>query len=501
MSARITKPHLLVLGLSFVLASTLSGEVSAARAKARAKIPPAWIGLIGSDYNPNHYASGSPFNAHDVFYVGSNAAFKPITNVYAELSQLKAAGFNTVRSYQTDPYSWIEIIQSANALSMSVIYEAVIPMDGNQDSINEAETVLNNVIGAVGTTTFQNVVTLVLAGHENYNGANVDYLIDAVQGLQTTLAAANLGKIPVSSALVSGDLVSPPPNGDIERLVASYSAAAPLAFDPYPFQWGTWPADQAVTNATLTNSIAWDYSQVKSQSFYTPPRPILMAETGWATAGTGQYANYYCYQQQNCKPGVTNAATYLRALYGFVKNPLNTAGALVFEAYDEPAKDPSHPNDAENFYGVFDADCKLKNSNTNLLPNTVFVPGVNLGCQGFTQGVYFSVAGTQPGSTTNQPPFIVTMQQTNPSTSRPANMTVTVPNQDRSNLSVTPWPYFLIFDGATVTITGQTSGASCTFTAAVSAPNAPTWTRTSCSNPNYLVNCSGSVCYLPWNNF
>ncbi len=452
-----------------------------------------WTGIIGVDYNPNHYVSGSTLNSHDVFYANT-ANGSAITNTYAEMSQLKAAGYQVIRSYQTLEYAWIDIINQANALGLKVVYEASIPQNGSSADITNAVNVLNNVITAVGTNTFNNTVMLVLAGHENYSNTDINYLTSAVNQLQ----AATI--VPVSSALVSGDIVTPGSVGDMTALINSYTPSAPIGFDPYPFQWGVSPYDQAATNPTLTNSIAWDYANVQMQSFYQNSRTILMAESGWATQGTGQYANYFCYIQGDCAPGIANAATYLTALYSFVNTLSNNSAALVFEAYDEPAKDAGNPNDAENHYGVFDQDCNLKNNNTSLLPATSYSTNTNNGCQGFAMGTTFSVVGTQAGATTNQPPFTVQVTQTNPETSQTASYTATVPNADRTNTNINPWPQYLVYNGASVTITGQTSGASCTVPITVN--NAViTFGALTCTNPSYLITCSGSNCFLPGNNF
>lgn len=454
-----------------------------------------WVGTIGVDYNPNHYPQGNIFNSHDVFYAGNNGSGSPATNVYMELAQLKAAGFTVVRSYQTIEYAWIDIIKQANQLGLFVVYEAVIPQNGSQTDINNAISVLNNVINTVGTTVFQNTVVLVFAGHENYSNTDINYLTNAVNSLQNTLISAGLS-VPVGSALVSGDLVTPGSVADMTTLINSYSPQAPLGFDPYPFQWGVTPPDQAATNASLMNSIAWDYAQIITQSFYVSPRAILMAETGWATSGTGQFAQYYCYLNGNiCAPSEANAALYLSALYGFVGNSANNSGALVFEAYDEPAKDSTNPTDAENFYGIFDTNCNLKNNDTTLLPNTSYVPGNNYGCQGFINGATFTVVGINPAS---QPTFTVAVSQTNPTTSQDASLTVTVPNENRSNQNVNPWPQYLAYNNAQITISGSLSGTTCNVTATVASQNL-TFGAVSCSNPGYQVNCAGVVCFLPGN--
>ncbi len=437
-----------------------------------------WTGLIGVDYQPNHYPLGNTLNNHDVFYVGHNASGVPITNIYAELSQLKAAGFTTVRSYQTTDYSWVDLINQANALGMKVVYEAVIPYNGNTANITAATNLLTTIINTVGSTKFNQTVTLVLAGHENYCGtcgpggtSNITYLTQAVVALQGVVPG-----IPVSSALVSGDLVAPP-SADITTLVNSYSPSAPLGFDPYPFQWGV-PVAQAVetiNSSSTINSIGWDYYQVQQQSFYTPPRPILMAESGWASAGTTN-PGYAC--GNNCAPGITNEATYLTALYQFVNNTANDSGILVFEAYDEPAKVPGGSS-MEDYYGMFDSNCNLKGpNNTALLPNTSYSPTANLGCQGFARGALLTIVGF--GN-----PYTMIINQTNPVTKQNASITISSTGKP-GPLADAPWPQYLVFPGATITIRGN---PSCTSTvASINSQQQITFTG-KCNCQNSQNNC------------
>ncbi|HLF66503.1 MAG TPA: hypothetical protein VI522_02710, partial [Gammaproteobacteria bacterium] len=463
----------------------------------------SWTGLIGVNYNPNHYPNTSLLNNHAVFYVGMNASNEPITNVYAELAQLQQAGFNTARSYQTIEYMWIDLISQAHRLNMNIVYEADIPQNGGQSDINAAVTVLDNVITAVTSTVFQDTVSLVFAGHENYDGNNVNYLTTAVTALRNALQQNSI-TAPVSSAVNSGNFVTPSPTiaTDMATLINSYSTDAPIAFDPYPFQYGV-PVVNAVsiTNPPqAVNSIAWDYEQVMAQSFYPAARTILMAETGWATQG--DTSSYACNSPGPCDPSIANEATYLSAVYDYVRDASNLSGVLVFYAHDEPAKSPS-PNDAENFYGMFDADCNLKNNDTTLLPNTAYNYSSNHGCQGFVQGALLVVVG----SVQNQPPFTVAITQQNPETNLSASMNVPVPTQDRTNTNIYPWPNFLVYNNAQLTLTGS-SGTVCTGVVPVSGsplvvnfPVTPP-TALNCTNssgPALGVNCSGTNCFLPGN--
>ena len=100
-----------------------------------------------------------------------------------------------------------------------------------------------------------------------------------------------------------------------------------------------------------------------------------------------------------------------------------------------------------------------------------------------------------------QNPFTVALSQTNPTTNQNASMMVNVPNQDRSNQNVNPWPQYLAYNGANITLTGASGNCTvtATVTAAVPAPTLSFGTVT-CSNPDpaYQVNCGPSnVCFLP----
>lgn len=486
----------------------------------------SFSGLIGVDYEPNHYAGNVPLNNHDVFIVGNDATGKPISNVYAELVQLKEAGFNTVRSYQTTDYSWIDIINQAHALGMKVIYEAVIPQQpadspysggcpvppANQNYIPCAQALLNAIITQVTVPVFNDTVILVFAGHENYCEAgnttppcnnpvtsNVAYLTSAVNSLQGTLAAAGL-TTPVGSALVSGNLVTPSLaiSADMVTLINSYSPDAPLAFDPYPFQWGVvanqavWITPLAPPTVQSTNSLAWDYINVvgsanppalpaaPTQPFYTAGRVLLAAETGWATAGAT--TGYACNSPGPCVPSVANASTYFQALYqsntaNFVATSGYSIGVLAFEAYDEPNKGSSH---AEGHYGLFDSNCKQKAA--GLVPKNQMVSA--LGCQGFSNGSLLTIVGFGH-------PYTLVIKQTNPSTGKQVS-TTTKSTGNPGPLADAPWPQYLVFPGATITIRGN---PSCTKT--VSSIDSAGHITFSPSNPTgcNCPNDGNSNCY------
>lgn len=480
--------------------------------------------LIGVDYQPNHYSSIYPFNFHDVFYTGM-LNHPEATNVYAELQQLQNAGFTTVRSYQTEPYSWIDIINQAHALGMHVIYEAVIPQLphdahysgcplGPQNYISCAQETLDAVIKALPPNVFNSTVSLVFAGHENYcnqgnntlpctGNSNIPYLTDALDALKTTLAQNNLNT-PVGSALVSGNLITPSDVNDMNTLISHYSSSAPLAFDPYPFQFGVLPATNAVwtpplsSTVQLTNSLAWDYTHVvgsadplatpptPKQPFYTPGRVLLSAETGWATQGTT--TGYACNSPGPCEPSLVNATRYFQTLYqnntnNFVATSGYSMGVLAFEAYDEPEK--TGPT-AEKFYGLFDTNCVQKAA--GMVPNNVLVSAT--GCQGYINGTIIPIFGSTPP---NQPKFHVNI--TYPPSSPHPHIDVDIPPNPGTSLRVTPWPYFLIYQGAKITV--SSANQSCSTTALTVTP-APSFSTVFCNNPpsSGSMGCSNIGCQL-----
>jgi hypothetical protein len=488
----------------------------------------AFNGLIGVDYNPNHYSSNSPFNFHDIFYTGTQNN-PSATNTYSEMQQLQEAGFTAVRSYQTEPYSWIDIINSANLLGMKVIYEANIPQQPN-DSLGDcpmfpkekknfilcAQATLNAVYNAVGADVFNSTVVLVFAGHENYcdagnstppcNGhSNVAYLVNAVDGLKMTTSA------PVGSALVSGNLTTPSTSisDDMVKLIGSYSQTAPLGFDPYPFQWGVSPTTSAVwnpplsTNVQLTNSLAWDYIQVvgsatpaalpdslQPKRFYSQSRVLLSAETGWATAGST--AGYACNSPGPCAPSLSNAVSYFQALYqrntnNFVETSGYSIGVLAFEAYDEPAK--PGPT-AEQHYGLFDQNCNQKAA--GLVPNNHLVTAK--GCQEYINGTLLTINGIIPPTQPTQPTFNVEIQYAG---GQYPKIKAKIPPNTGANLTVTPWPQFLVFSGAIITVSSSSSSCTVTANTVTPSPSSISFSQVRCDTSSHAsMNCSGTNCSI-----
>jgi hypothetical protein len=237
-------------------------------------------------------------------------------------------------------------------------------------------------------------------------------------------------------------------------LINAYSATAPLGFDPYPFQWGVQVANavETIVNTAALNSIGFDYYNVL-QNFPTfSTRPILMAESGWATAGTTN-PGYACNTPGPCTPSVANQQSYLTALYSFVNTTANNAALLVFEGYDEPAK-VADETDMEDYYGVFDQNCNVKTSSFKM-PKPDLTLVTQHGCQGYVNGALLTVVGGFGH------PYTVVIKQTNPTTGADASITVKNPTGNAGPIADAPFPYYLVYKNATITIRGN-APSSCT---------------------------------------
>lgn len=433
--------------------------------------------FIGVDYAPAHYPQGDSRNSEDQ------------ANVRPEVKQLQLAGFNTIRMYEEPGKTWIAAINAANNQGMQVVYQLgtcqsdpvshnCINGPGTFASVLATEvTRLQGVINQVGSTTFQKIVPLILVGNENFitNAQDQSNLSDLLSAVTAVRAIADPLNIPVSISLQADVWVSTDSTikADLTTLAAALSTHAPIGINVYPFQWVV-PVAQSV-NTSTAHSINWYISALNY-----PNNPVMIAETGWATAG-----NYSI--GANITTGNVNVAeTYFPLLYSYVTNQYST---LAFMGFDVPTKTTDSNLTSENYYGVFDDLCNLKGGTTplNLLANTSY----NGTPQCSNANAIFTFAGF---SNTAQPPF--TIQYVHGG----YNYVVNVPTADRTNQDLTPWPTITLSVGDTVTLV-STSG-SCTNTVATldSGHQGGTWTSTSgtgsgtCSGVNWA---SGQTVFLP----
>jgi hypothetical protein len=173
-----------------------------------------------------------------------------------------------------------------------------------------------------------------------------------------------------------------------QQLAAALSSQV-VAVNAYPDQWGLVPAAGSVppypscieagnavhgtvldpsvcpgaaaayenpATGTLAHTIDTDYQLLTR---YYPGFQIVLAETGWHTAGTCSAYNDDSIAPDRYSPAA--AATYLGSLYQYVAD--NQIPLLVFELFDQQTKTcaiPAGTVAAEANYGVFTNYCQVK---------------------------------------------------------------------------------------------------------------------------------------------
>ncbi len=431
--------------------------------------------FVGVDYAPGHYPENDLRNQEDQ------------ANVSPELSQLQSAGFATIRMYGEPGKTWIAAINAAKKGGMRVIYQlATCKSDPTThkciDDITGISTFasalateltkLQGVINQVGTDTFKEVVPMVLIGNENYiTVGSLSNIGDLISAATQTRAIIDPLNIPVTISLQGDVWISTDKNiiADLNQLITYFTPNAPLGVNVYPFQW-VMPVAQSVSSNTV-HSIEWYLSALNY-----PKNPIFFAETGWATAGN------YIVGNNKTTGSLPDAIAYYPQLYPFLAN---THSLLAFMAFDVPTKTSDNNLTSENFYGVFDDQCRLKsklllaNANYNVTPKCSSLDGI------FSFGV---------GSNTAQPPF--TMQYNHAGSA----YVIDVPTADHTNLDLTPSPTITLAVGDTVTLVS--SASRCTNTVATVNANhsGGTWSSTAgtgTGNCNAVNWANGQTVFMP----
>lgn len=431
---------------------------------------------IGTAYTPGHYPSNDQRNNEDE------------SNVYPEMRQLKEAGYTTVRDYGDPGKTWIAIINAANQLGMSVVYQVALGSNGQYETAQ-----FEQVVALVTPSVFNKVVKLVLVGNENLiapnilqNAQNIATSITAVKSFMKTKGMA----IPVGSA-IQADLWYGYPNTNKQAFDIILKSVDCMCFNVYPFQWGV-NVNNSVANKTTMHSIAWYIEAFKTkfpQFFPANSVPkIVITETGWATEGTdGNYASQI--------PGtVPNAEIYAQAIYSYVTT--NKIPLLYFMAYDQPTKTGKPVGIqplAEQHYGVFDMYGNLKSNAGSpaikLLPNQSYSAAYNGVIQ---NSAIFTFGGSS--YVTNQAPFTIKYNLK----SSPVVNIVNVPTENRSNSAYTPWPTITLDVGSSVTLLFNNGKKSTNVVKSVNANHSGgTWTipGTDAAGTNWA---DGQNVSIPW---
>lgn len=236
------------------------------------------------------------------------------------------------------------------------------------------------------------------------NGQALAYAFDQVQqALTTALGAANVPPITISlqvdvmTGTTPGLPAATAPLLWSRQQLAAALPAKVVAVNAYPDQWGLVPAvgtvppyPSCIDASNAVNGTALDPSRcpggaaayadpvtgtlahtidtdVQLLTRYYPGYQIMLAETGWHTAGTCSAYNDASVAPERYSPAA--AATYLQALYQYVA--AKQIPLLVFELFDQQTKTCTTPPSvvaAEANYGVFSNYCQLKQGLQTLLP-------------------------------------------------------------------------------------------------------------------------------------
>lgn len=338
---------------------------------------------IGADYGP-HYPCYDGGGAIAQCY---NNAGSPAAGVLADaknnemqasvpldVTQMRLAGFHSVRAYGDPSKVWIAMINAAHAANMQVVYQVStcksdaalanhpcvnVPGATFSGVLNFSILQLRQVVTEVTPAVFQKVVKLIIVGNEdlivsptNKTSYNTRDLISAINATRAELVAnrvavrsSSADGVDLSSATVIGQMTSAP--GIL--LASAFTPGAPVIENIYGAQFSSvkTPADALAFLQKRINAMQSQYM--------TAQRPAMIGETGWWTAG--QDANYEAATRVGT---LADAKAYFGLLYPYLR--ACSVPALIFEAYDQATKTPAGAKanpagalEAEQNYGVMTA--------------------------------------------------------------------------------------------------------------------------------------------------
>ncbi|XXG87231.1 hypothetical protein AAC387_Pa11g1967 [Persea americana] len=213
-------------------------------------------------------------------------------------------------------------------------------------------------------------------GNEVIPGENAQYVAQAIQNVHNALAAAGIRTIKVSTVVAGVALAtsSPPSQGAFTSeamsamtLVVSVlsSMGSPLMVNVYPyFAYAADPAHISLPFATFTagsppvhdgNLAYWNLFDAMVDAFYWATEKvggtnvdIVVTETGWPTAGNGNFTSPTLAQVYN-----TNLKNHVKN-NGTPKRPSSQIDTYIFAMFNENLKQPG----IEQNWGIFFPDKK-----------------------------------------------------------------------------------------------------------------------------------------------
>lgn len=349
---------------------------------------------IGTAYGP-HYPVGDARN--DEFEA----------SVPQDFPQLKAAGFKTIRAYGDPAKVWIAMINQANKDGLHIVYQfslckadagdnnACINVPGSnlQQIIDFSSTQLTQVVNQVTPAVFNKVVKLIIVGNEDLVQSKItpgDYdtqgIINAMNTVRTLKQSLGISKtMPIGTDLVAGQSSDPQGKQILAHLkkMGEEQGTTNVAIENlYPFMYTTAHSANCPSSVTTT---AGDFcpevgsTSTSGSAMYNFKTAVdklktaatgngltyMVGETGWPTS-----SNDKKYTDPKAYGSVTDAAKYASLVYQYATT--NNVPVLYFEAYDQPTKvggNGKGKDDAEQHYGVLNADNTLKGTN-----NKTFLP-------------------------------------------------------------------------------------------------------------------------------
>nr|BAM28606.1 beta-1,3-glucanase [Nepenthes alata] len=282
------------------------------------------------------------------------------------VSLYQSNGIGRMRMYDPDQAA----LQALKGSNIDLILD--VPNDSLRSlASNASQWVQSNVAPFASDVNF----TCISVGNEvEPSDSNAQYVLPAMQNVRTALNAANLGRIPVSTA-IKFDLLgnsNPPSAGSFNSSAVSYitpiinflkSNGAPLLANIYPyFSYVDNPQSININYALFTSpgTVVTDTGNgLKYQNLFdamvdsvyaavarvgAPNLAVVVSESGWPSDG-GTAAT------------VDNASTYIKNLINHVKGgtPRKPRGPLetyLFAMFDENQK----PAGVEQHFGLFNPD-------------------------------------------------------------------------------------------------------------------------------------------------
>ena len=193
------------------------------------------------------------------------------------------------------------------------------------------------------------------------NGAEVERAIGLANLYPTTVFAVSIGN---EASVEWTDHLVP-----VERLVAiaghlkaNVDQAITFCENYDPWTYKLAPLAEVLDFLSVHTYPAWEYITIEHALEYTqrnyrsvvnchPDKPVVITEAGWTTSSNGRGIEPW------------NASEQLQAAY--YEQLLNWAAhekilTFVFEAFDEPWKGSSHPQEPEKHWGLFNVERKPK---------------------------------------------------------------------------------------------------------------------------------------------